>query len=198
MPLSKALRRIGNESLIACGARGGVDDQVDVAVEDAVDAVRPALAHLVDALRRAPAGQERRACRRWRPARSRARSGPWRPRPRRPCRCPAATGTRCPPSAACAGADLALAERGGEGGRDAHDLAGRAHLRAEDGVDARELREREHRLLDRDVRGRDLLDAQLVSVLPAAMRAATFASGTPIALDTNGTVRDARGLTSRM
>ena len=36
------------------------------------------------------------------------------------------------------------------------------------------------------------------SVLPAAMRAATFASGTPVTFETNGTVRDARGLTSRM
>jgi hypothetical protein len=30
--------------------------------------------------------------------------------------------------------------------------------------------------------------------LPAAMRAATFSSGTPVT-ETNGTVRDARGLT---
>ena len=29
-------------------------------------------------------------------------------------------------------------------------------------------------------------------------RAATLASGTPMALDTKGTVREARGLTSRM
>ena len=36
------------------------------------------------------------------------------------------------------------------------------------------------------------------SVLPAMTLAAIFASGTPIALLTNGTVRDARGLTSRM
>ena len=34
------------------------------------------------------------------------------------------------------------------------------------------------------------------SVLPAITCAASFASGTPIALDTNGTVRDARGFTS--
>ena len=31
---------------------------------------------------------------------------------------------------------------------------------------------------------------------PAITRAATFASGTPVALLTNGTVRDARGFTS--
>ena len=30
------------------------------------------------------------------------------------------------------------------------------------------------------------------------MRAAIFASGTPVALETNGTVREARGFTSRM
>ena len=34
------------------------------------------------------------------------------------------------------------------------------------------------------------------SLLPAMTRAATLASGTPVALLTNGTVRDARGLTS--
>ncbi len=36
------------------------------------------------------------------------------------------------------------------------------------------------------------------SVRPVITRAAILASGTPIALDTNGTVREARGLTSRM
>ena len=34
------------------------------------------------------------------------------------------------------------------------------------------------------------------SVLPTMQRAATRASGVPVALATNGTVRDARGLTS--
>lgn len=34
------------------------------------------------------------------------------------------------------------------------------------------------------------------SVLPAITLAASFASGMPIALETNGTVRDARGFTS--
>ena len=33
---------------------------------------------------------------------------------------------------------------------------------------------------------------------PAIMREASLASGTPIALETKGTVRDARGLTSIM
>jgi hypothetical protein len=34
------------------------------------------------------------------------------------------------------------------------------------------------------------------SVLPAITSAASLASGRPIAFDTNGTVRDARGFTS--
>ena len=37
-----------------------------------------------------------------------------------------------------------------------------------------------------------------LSVRPTAMRAATLASGTPVTLETNGTVREARGFTSRM
>ncbi len=36
------------------------------------------------------------------------------------------------------------------------------------------------------------------SDLPVMTRAATLASGMPVALETNGTVREARGLTSRM
>ena len=44
-------------------------------------------------------------------------------------------------------ASMRLAERARERLGDAHDLAGRAHLRAEDGVGARELREREDALL---------------------------------------------------
>ena len=36
------------------------------------------------------------------------------------------------------------------------------------------------------------------SVLPAITFAAIFASGRPVAFDTNGTVRDARGFTSWM
>jgi hypothetical protein len=36
----------------------------------------------------------------------------------------------------------------------------------------------------------------MASVVPAMQRAAILASGTPVALDTNGTVREARGLTS--
>ena len=36
------------------------------------------------------------------------------------------------------------------------------------------------------------------SVLPVMTRAPIFASGTPVAFDTNGTVREARGFTSSM
>ena len=46
---------------------------------------------------------------------------------------------------------LRLGERGREVGADAHDLAGRAHLRPEQRVRAGEAVERQHRLLDRDV-----------------------------------------------
>ena len=65
-------------------------------------------------------------------------------------------------------------------------------------VDAGELHEREDRLLDRHV-GRASTSRTSISrsVLPTAMRAAIFASGTPVTLETNGTVREARGLTSR-
>ncbi len=41
-----------------------------------------------------------------------------------------------------------------------------------------------------------LVNPSCLSVLPAITWAASFASGTPMALLTNGTVREARGLTS--
>ena len=40
------------------------------------------------------------------------------------------------------------------------------------------------------------LRSRLASVSPAMIRAAILATGTPITLATNGTVREARGLTS--
>ncbi len=101
-----------------------------------------------------------------------------------------------------AGGGLGLGEGGREVARDPHHLAGRAHLGAEQGVGALEAVERQHRLLDRDVlaeahplpaarqaRGRAIRS-------PSMIRQASFASGRPTALDTNGTVRDARGLAS--
>ena len=66
-------------------------------------------------------------------------------------------------------------------------------------VGAREAPERHDRLLDaeaRRARGRRLGRSISASFSPAMTRAATFASGTPVALLTNGTVRLARGLTS--
>ena len=69
----------------------------------------------------------------------------------------------------------------------------------EDGVDAGELREREHRLLDRDVLGRHFLDrpSRAASCRPRCAPR-SWPAARPVALETNGTVRDARGLTSRM
>ena len=66
-------------------------------------------------------------------------------------------------------------------------------------IDAGEAGEREHRLLDRDVAElRPASSPKPASGLPAMMRAAMPATGRPITLATNGTVRLARGLTSRM
>ena len=96
-------------------------------------------------------------------------------------------------------AELALAEGHGEVAVDAHDLAGRAHLGTEDGIDAGEAREREHGLLHGDmVELRRAAGRRSPSGLPAMTSAAIAAIGLPITLATNGTVREARGLTSRM
>ena len=85
-----------------------------------------------------------------------------------------------------------------EAGIEAHHLAGGFHFRTEDGVDVGEAGEREHRLLHRDVR-RDRSDRPAgspASLAPAMTRAPILATGTPVALATNGTVREARGFTS--
>ena len=98
-----------------------------------------------------------------------------------------------------AGRRLGLGERGREVARDAHDLAGRAHLGAEDRVGALEAVERQHRLLDADVVGAHRLGSgrsRSAIRSPSMIRQAILASGTPIALETNGTVREARGLAS--
>ena len=79
----------------------------------------------------------------------------------------------------------------------AHHLAGGLHLRAEDRVDAGEAHERKHRGLDEHAGdARDRRPGQLRQRPPAITRAAIFASGTPVAFDRYGTVRDARGFTS--
>ena len=51
------------------------------------------------------------------------------------------------------GGNLALGKGDREPLADAHDLAGRFHLRAEDDIDSGELHEREDRLLDGNVAG---------------------------------------------
>ncbi len=96
-----------------------------------------------------------------------------------------------------AGAELRLGEGAAEIAIEAHHLAGRFHLRPQDDIDAGEAGEGEHRLLDRHMRdGACRLKAKPASLSPAISRAAILAIGTPVALATNGTVRDARGLTS--
>ena len=92
-----------------------------------------------------------------------------------------------------------LGEGDGVVGVEADDLAGRLHLGAEHGVDAGEAVEGEHGFLDRDVL--DVLRStrlKLARVSPAMMRRAILANGLPMTLATKGTVREARGLTSRM
>ena len=98
-----------------------------------------------------------------------------------------------------AGRGLRLGEGGREVGGDAHHLAGRAHLGAEQRVGAGEAVEGQHRLLDRDVvaaRGLGRAASSSASFSPSITRQASLASGRPVALETNGTVREARGLAS--
>ena len=98
-----------------------------------------------------------------------------------------------------AAAELRLGEGAAEIDVEPHHLAGRFHLRPEDQIDAGEAGEREHRLLDRDMppAARAALERRSrASFSPAMTRAAILAIGTPVALATNGTVREARGLTS--
>ena len=96
---------------------------------------------------------------------------------------------------------LALGEGQAERAVDAHHLAGGAHLGAEQGVGVGEAAEGQDRLLDRQVPagagGRSSPSARSsASVAPTIKRAAALTRGTPVALATNGTVRDARGLAS--
>ena len=93
---------------------------------------------------------------------------------------------------------LRLRERDAEVVDAAHHLAGRLHLGPENRVDAGEPHEREHRALhehagDLEVLGQPELARASARPSPCA---AIFASGTPVAFDRYGTVRDARGFTS--
>src|SRR5207245_11536849 len=62
-------------------------------------------------------------------------------------------------------AELDYCNRYQEGASDAHDLAGRAHLRTEHGVDARETREREDRLFHADMAELLLLQLEIRKLL---------------------------------
>ena len=124
----------------------GVDDELDLAVLDHVDDVRPALGDLVDrACTARPALEHRRGAARGdereaeldQVARDLDRGGLSASRTLRN-----ALARRC--GSLHAGGELRLDERLAEGLAHAHHLAGRLHLRAEDGVHARELDEREH------------------------------------------------------
>ena len=96
-----------------------------------------------------------------------------------------------------AGAQVGLGQRPAEVAVAAHDLAGGLHLGPEHRVLAGEPGERQHRLLDADELGSGVsAGAMSASRSPAMTRAASRASGMPIALLTNGTVREARGLAS--
>ena len=79
-------------------------------------------------------------------------------------------------------------------------LARRLHPGPERRIDAAELGRRERRRLDRDERrrrrGARRTSRAPASVAPRAIRTASSTIGTPVTLDRNGTVRDARGLTS--
>ena len=148
----------GAADLPAVGARARagrrVDHEVDVAALDPVDDVRRALAdllelagrdpHALDRLARAPRGDDAEAEVVQRLGdRDRARLvAVGHGDERRP-----AVGQRR------AGRGLRLGERRREVARDAHHLAGRAHLRAEHRVGALEAVEGQHRLLDADVAG---------------------------------------------
>ena len=107
------------------------------------------------------------------------------PRGRRPCRGRPATGTRGRRRAAGRPPRSGLGERQAEGAVDAHHLAGRAHLGAEDRVGVGEAVERQHRLLHRDVAAVDRRraagprPAARRAWRPTITRAATFTSGTP-------------------
>ena len=180
-----------------------VDDQVDVAALDPVEHVRGAFADLVEPLHRhahacdrlggAACGHDLKAVV-VQDLGDRERTGLVGVGDRdegRPLARQRHTGGR-----------LGLGERRGEVARYAHHLARRAHLRAEHGVGALEAVERQHRLLDRHVLAvahplPALRQASMSRIRsPSMIRQASFASGTPTAFDTKGTVRDARGLAS--
>ena len=98
-----------------------------------------------------------------------------------------------------AAAELRFGESAAEIRIEPHHLAGRLHFRPEDQIDAGEAGEGKDRLLDRDMRAppSGARSRKSADFSPTITRAAILAIGTPVALATNGTVREARGLTSR-
>ena len=197
----KAVRRKLKLSAIACAPSVVLKTNWMRAAAHLVDDVGPALAHLVDDGDRQPRFAELAAG----AARRDQLEAPFRQLPagldqRRLVLIAHRDEDRARERQVGAGAELRLGEGAAEIAVEPHDLAGRFHLGAEDQIDAGEAGEREHRLLDRDMRrlpARRLpLDEQSASFSPAITRAAILAIGTPVALATNGTVREARGLTS--
>ena len=181
-------------------AQRRVDQQLNLPRDQQVDGVGPPLVHLEHPLRRDARGRGGSArCPRWRGSGSPARGTAGRSAPRSALSW-SFTVTKTAPSSGSApsAADLRLGERHPERVGDPHDLAGGAHLRAQDEVHARELVEGEDRLLHRDIRAASTSSCRPSSsrVLPTITAAARLASGTPVVLETNGTVRDARGFTS--
>jgi len=100
---------------------------------------------------------------------------------------------------------LRLREGLSVGSGNAHNLTRRAHFRAENGIHPAKLVERKNGGFD----GVEIVYGDSATPLectsgsfisarrrPTIKRAPIFASGTPVALLTKGTVRDARGLTS--
>ena len=164
------------------------------------------LAELGDRPRLVPGrGQRRGACRASPPAGSRRPPAPRPGAAASPCRGRRSRAARARPSApgrggtsAAPSSALASATRGSV--CDADDLAGRLHPGPDRRVDAAQLGRREGRRLDRD-EGRRRRDGRRpsrapASVAPSEIRTASSTIGTPVTLDMNGTVREARGLTS--
>ena len=83
-----------------------------------------------------------------------------------------------------AGRELGLGERDPEVLAAPHHLPGRLHLRPQKGVDAGEADEREDRSLTKTPEtSRSAVNPSSARVLPTINRAATFASGTPVAFE---------------
>ncbi len=171
----------------------GIDHHLDLPAPDGVHAMRPPLQHLVDhadgKARVADARRRTAWSLRWR---SPFRSAGVPSRAARPCRCRAPTGTRSASGQHDARAQLRFREGTFEAVVQAHHLAGGFHFRAQNGVHTREPRKREHRFLHRHVRrDRGVVELEIEAAgRPAMTSAPILATGTPVALATNGTVRD--------